>query len=337
MLKYSFIIICLSLFLVSCNNGKTKLPEDILNDTTLTIEQINELIRDNPKNADLFIKRSMLYMEQKNTKEAINDLEIALKVDTTRQELYLQLSDLYLTTAQSEKSKNILELCIYRYPKNADAKVELAKIYFYVQMYTEAMSQIIDMERYNLQNSDSYFVKALILNETAAYEDATKALKKSIEYDNKNWEAYNLIGLVYEKMKDPLAVEYFKTAVNLFPDNAEIHYNAGWVFQQFGNIDGAVEQYELAIKLDEHFYEAYYNLGYLYVNSFKDYKKATDFFSGAIKCDSTQHKAWYNRGYTYEMTKQYKLAETDYRKALELYPNYDPAVEGLNLVLEKMR
>ena len=98
-------------------------------------------------------------MEQKNTKEAINDLEIALKVDTTRQELYLQLSDLYLTTAQSEKSKNILELCIYRYPKNADAKVELAKIYFYVQMYTEAMSQIIDMERYNLQNSDSYFVK----------------------------------------------------------------------------------------------------------------------------------------------------------------------------------
>lgn len=337
MLKYFLIIITFSLFLISCNNGKTKLPEDIINDTTLTIEQLNQFIRENPKNADLFIKRSQLYMKQQKMNEAINDLEVAIKVDTTRQGLYIQLADMYLANTESEKSKNILELCIYRFPKNVTAKVELAKIYFYVQMYSEAITQILELERNNLQNTDSYFVKALILKETFAYEDAVKALKKSIEYDNNNWEAYNLIGIVYEQMHDPLAVEYFKTAIKLFPDNAEIHYNAGFVFHQFGEIDEATNHYEQAIKIDDYYYEAYYNLGFLYVNDYKDYKKALDYFSEAIRCDSTAYKAWYNRGYSYEMTKQYKLAESDYRKALKIRPNYDPAVDGLNLVIDKMR
>lgn len=337
MFKYFLIIITFSLFLISCNNGKSKLPDDILNDTTLTIEQLTQFIRDNPKNADFFIRRSQLYMKQQNMKEAINDIEVAIKVDTARQELYIQLADMYLASANSEKSKNILELCINRYPKNAIARVELAKIFFYVQMYSEAMTQIMELERNNLQNTDSYFVKALILKETLAYEDAVKALKKSIEYDNDNWEAYNLIGIVYEQMHDPLAVEYFKTAIKLFPNNAEIHYNAGFVLHQFGEIDKAAEQYEQAIKIDDSYYESYYNLGYLYVNDYKDYKKAIDYFSEAIRCDSSAYKAWYNRGYAYESSKQYKLAESDYRKALKIMPNYDPAVDGLNLVIDKMR
>lgn len=44
-------------------------------------------------------------------------------------------------------------------------------------MYQEAMSEILKIEVNNLQNTDSYFVKALILNETFAYKDAIEALK----------------------------------------------------------------------------------------------------------------------------------------------------------------
>ncbi len=338
MIKYILIFFSLSFLLISCNNGKSnKSVEDILKDTTVTIDQLNEFIRDNPKNADLFIKRSGLYLKEGNIKEAANDLDIALKVDTTRQELYIQLSGLYLIQAESEKAKNILSLCLFRYPKNVDARVELAKIYFYIQLYSEAMGEILDLERNNLQNAESFFVKALILNETEAYQDAIKSLKKAIEYDNKHWEAYNLIGIIYAKLDDPLAVEYFKTSISLFPKNAEIRFNAGWIFQQYGDQDRAIEEYNEAIKLDSTYYQAYYNLGYIYVNEIKDYKMAVDYFSNAIECDSTAHKAFYNRGFTYELMGQYKLAEADYRKALKILPNYDPAVEGLNEVIEKMR
>ncbi len=338
MLKYFLIFFAFSIFLVSCNNGKSdKLSLDILNDSTITIDQLNELIRDNPKNADLFIKRSELNFKQENLKEAANDLEIAIKVDTLRQELYTKLSNLYLILGDSEKAKNILSLCLFRYPKNAPARVELSKIYFYVKMYNESMTEIMELERNNLQNADSYFVKALILNETEAYEDAIKALKKAIEYDNKHWEAYNLIGVIYAKLDDPLAIEYFKTSVMLFPKNSEIRFNSGWVNQQYGNTDIAIQEYNEALKIDSLYYQAHFNLGNIYVNQKKDYGKALSCFSNAISSDSLAYKAFYNRGFTYELMGKYKLAETDYRKALKISPNYDPAVNGLNEVIDKQR
>ena len=64
--KYFFILIAFSAVLLSCNHKKSKLPEYILNDTTLNIEQLKKLIRENPKNADLFIKRSELFLTKEN-------------------------------------------------------------------------------------------------------------------------------------------------------------------------------------------------------------------------------------------------------------------------------
>jgi tetratricopeptide (TPR) repeat protein len=44
---------------------------------------------------------------------------------------------------------------------------------------------------------------------------------------------------------------------------------------------------------------------------------------------------YYNRGFSYELMGKFKMAELDYRKALEILPNYDLAVQGLNEVIAK--
>ncbi|MDI9535242.1 MAG: tetratricopeptide repeat protein [Bacteroidota bacterium] len=336
MLKYFIILIVSLLFLSSCNNRSAKNSDDILNDTTLNLEQLDQLIRKNPDNAELYLKRADFYLtKEKNIDKAILDMESALRADTTMQDAYIKLAEMYLAVANSEMSKKVLERCLTRYPFNVKARIDLAKIYFYVQMYQEAMSEILKIEVNNLQNTDSYFVKALILNETFAYKDAIEALKKSIDYDNNNWEAYNLIGKIYAEQDDKLALDYYKTATRLFPENDEIQFNAAWVHQQFGEIQNALEFYDKAISIDSLYYEAYYNAGYIYASDLKDYFKAIDYFSKAIECDSLSHKAWYNRGYSYEQLNKLQQAENDYRKALTIFPNYDPAVEGLNIVIDK--
>ncbi len=338
MLKY-FIKYFVILFLfVACSNPTSKnKTEDIVNDTTLTIEKLNEEIRKNPENAQLFIKRSRLQIEAENIEEATNDLEIALRVDSLIPSVYNELSDLYLLRGESGKAKETLEKCLRLFPLNSEARLKLAQIYFYVQMYKEAMHEIVNLETNDLQSSDSYFVKALILNETQAFDKAIDALQKSIEYDNQNWEAYNLIGMIYYRLDDPLAVEYFITASRLFPDNLEIRFNAGLVFQNFEKYEEAMEEYEYVIAADPSYYQAYYNTGYIYVNSINDYESAVESFTNAIKQDSFAYKAWYNRGVSYELMGKLKLAELDYRRALEILPNYDLAVNGLNEVIAKQR
>jgi len=99
--------------------------------------------------------------------------------------------------------------------------------------------------------------------------------------------------------------------------------------------DEAISQYDYIITTDSMAYQAYYNSGYVYVTSIKDYEKAVESFSYAIKSDSSAYKAYYNRGFSYELMGKFKMAELDYRKALEILPNYDLAVQGLNEVIAK--
>ncbi len=338
MYRYLIIVLLSLVFITSCNNsGQKKDSNTVVQDQTETIESLSEKIRENPEDAKLFVKRAHLQIETENIPEAINDFEIALRVDSLLPDVYIELCDLYIVKGESGKAKDLLLKCLDIFPMNSEARLKLAQIYFYVQMYREAMHEIVNLETNELQSTDSYFVKALILNETQAFDEAINTLQKAIEYDDKNWEAYNLIGMIYYRQEDPLGAEYFLTATKLFPENLEIRFNAALVFQHFDMFDKALAEYDYVISVDSAFYQAYYNKGYINVNNLGDYEAAVENFTYAIKVDSSAHKAWYNRGYTYEVMGKYKLAEMDYRKALEILPNYDLAVEGLNEVIAKQR
>ncbi|MDD2634580.1 MAG: tetratricopeptide repeat protein [Bacteroidales bacterium] len=338
MYKFIALVFILSGFIFACNNtSQNNQNEQAIDDTTETVQSLTVKIRENPENAQLFVQRAYLQIENEDIEEAINDFEIALRVDSLLPEVYSELCDLYLLKGESGLAKESLVKCLELFPMHGEARLKLAQIYFYVEMYKEAMHEIINLETNNLQSSESYFVKGLILNETQSYEDAVKALRKSIEYDNENWQAYNMLGMIYYRQDNPLGVEYFISAIRLFPNNLEIRFNAGIVFQHFKMYDEALDEYNYVIRADSSYYQAYYNKGYVFINGIGDYESAVKNFTNAIKIDSTAHKAFYNRGVAYEMMGKLKLAELDYRKALDVLPNYDLAISALNDVIEKQR
>ncbi|MDR2835649.1 MAG: tetratricopeptide repeat protein [Bacteroidales bacterium] len=329
-----FIIIAIIFSLCSCNqNSKTK--TESLNDKKESITAINEKIRKNPKSANLFLQRAELYLQKNNIIEAINDMQIALKLDSLNENYYIKIAEYQMIKGDSEQGKQSLEKCLKINPKNDEAKLKLAYIYFYVQMYNKALFELEDIETLKKQSSESYFLKALIFDETEMYENAIEALKLSIEYDNENWKAYERIGLILAGVNNKLAVDYFETAIRLFPANLEIRYNAGVVFQKFELFEKAVSEYQFVISNEPNMPEAHENLGIIYVNNIKNYNLAIEEFSKTIEIDSLDHTAYYNRGYTYEKMKNYKLAEIDYRKTLKIVPNYELAIQGLNEILEK--
>ncbi|MDR2010176.1 MAG: tetratricopeptide repeat protein [Bacteroidales bacterium] len=336
--KYIVLFFICSFFLISCKNDKNSTTDNNENkikvDSINSIEEITKKIRENPLNADLFLLRSELYLTDLNIEEALNDAEIALRIDSLRPDIYLKIADYNLLLGKSEEAKDILIKSVRFFPDNIEIRLKLAYIYFYVQMYIDAMKELNYIEARNIQNSESFYLKALIFDEMEMYNDAITALKTAVEYDNSNWKAYNLIGLIYGSLDNKLAVEYFRTAVKLFPNNLEIRYNAGVVFQKFELYDEAIAEYEYVITADPKTTEAYYNLGIIYVDN-KNFMSALENFTKAIEADSLSYRSYYNRGYTYEQLKNYKLAENDYRQSLKIMPNYELAIEGLNEVIEK--
>ena len=43
-------------------------------------------------------------------------------------------------------------------------------------------------------------------------------------------------------------------------------------------------------------------------------------------------EAYYNRGFAYELLKDVENSQRDYNKVLELHPNYEKAIDGLNRI-----
>ena len=357
MKQHIFLILILGILLsvCSCKKKPNANGGQITEPMTLddSIQMLSDQIRENPHNADLFIQRSNLQFINGNLDDAINDMEIAMKVDSTKPAYYTKLASLYMLKGNgSENAKNLLNKCVNRFPSYSQAHIDLAKIFLYVGMFQEAMQEIQFLEINNLQNGDSYFVRGIILRKASETEsdtsntnkwrkDALAAFKKAVEYDTENWEAYNLIGVSLTEMGDSIALEYFRTATTKFPDNQEIKYWNGWSLKNFGHYEEAKDTYITAAEMDSASYWTYTSfdaLGDLYKDvSLEDnrYKIAANYYSKAIECDTTAFETITKRGDAYALDKQYKLAEIDYKKALRLHTNYEPAIDGLNKIAGK--
>jgi len=248
-------------------------------------------------------------------------------LDSTNQNYLIKRAELYLHSGNSESAKNDLEKCLQFNRANDDALLKLAFIYYYVQMYQEALSLLQELESHMAASSESFFLKGLVFDETELFAQSIEALQKSIEYDNNNWIAYQRVALVCAGIEDKRAVDYFETAIKLFPDIIEIRYNAAVIFQQFALYEKAEDQYKIVIQKEPDFKDAHENLGIIYANKLIDYQKAIDEFTETINLDSLDHTAYYNRGYVYEKQKNYPQAIKAYQKCLKIHPNFDLAVQ----------
>ncbi|MFO7880382.1 MAG: tetratricopeptide repeat protein [Bacteroidota bacterium] len=316
---------------------KTQEQTDSLTDS-VDIAGLSEKIRENPRNPQLFEKRAELHAGEGNYKEAINDLEISLKLDSVSKSTYYSLIDYHMQLGQSGKAREVAEKCLEIHPRDKESMLRLAQIYYYVKDYNKALSYIKTIKEFNLQDADTYFIQGLIYREAGKPGLAISAFQRTIEFDEDYIAAYNVLGQLLAESKDPLAQEYYLAGLRRAPDNLELHYNLGFYYQQSQAIDSAMHHYNYIIdNIDFQHYGAHYNKGFIALVYQDDYQTAVDEFSQALSIDSTAHKAYYNRGYARELMGEFEKARQDYNKALSIRENYELAIQGLNSLDQKMQ
>jgi len=91
-------------------------------------------------------------------------------------------------------------------------------------------------------------------------EEATIEFPNNQELQNYLLNAYSDTG------QDERALQRYAETVENNPDNEVYRYNYGSLLLQSDQFDGAIEQLQMAIKIDEEYIDAYYNLGAAYIN-----------------------------------------------------------------------
>lgn len=128
-----------------------------------------------------------------------------------------------------------------------------------------------------------------------------------------------------KKFTDPhKAILYLGNAIKIEPNDAEIYYNRGVAYENLGQYQPAIKDYNQAISLKPAYSEAFYNRGTLY-SEIGQYQQAIEDFNQAISLQPNDAEAYHGRGFAYDKLGQYQQAIEDYNKAISLQPNYASA------------
>ncbi len=325
---------------VSCGSPEKQLNEDTAIEDTASQEEkdltrLNESIRKDSSNPDLFNQRARHYIERKMVNEALGDINTAIQLDAENPDYYLTLSDVYLAMGQGIKCEDALEKAIRLKPEDINALLKMGELNFILQDYKDAIKYLNNAIEVDPNNSTAYLIKGYSYIEAGDTARAIENFGLATEKDNNNFDAYMQLGLIFDAINNKLAGDYYQNALRIKPESVEALYAMALFLQNNQQIERAFEFYEKIISINPSFMYAYYNMGYLNLVYYENFEGAKDYFNTAIEIDPAYAKAYYNRGYCNELTGNYAQARKDYQRTMEIIPNFEKAIEGLNRLDKK--
>ncbi|MCF8404814.1 MAG: tetratricopeptide repeat protein [Bacteroidales bacterium] len=335
MSKYLYGLVMV-LLVYSCSTDSTK-NEQKESSTTLKksssqIELLNEKIKNDTINPDLFHQRSELYLQKGDYYSALKDILSALEIDSTYSTYYVTLSDVYLALGKMKKTVRALEKAIELDSDQTEAYLKLAEISVAIREYKKALTYIDIALKKDELSAKGYYLRGLVMMENGDTIRGIRNFQKSIDVQQNYMDAHIQLGMLYAEKKNKLAVDYFNNALNIEPDNIDVKYYLAMFYQENADYEKAIQTYNSILDQDPDFYIAYYNVGYIKLVFQKDFPEAINQFTKCIEIKDDYIDAYYNRGFAYELLKDVENSRKDYKKTLELLPNYEKAIDGLNRI-----
>ncbi|MGE5358624.1 MAG: protein kinase domain-containing protein [Bacteroidales bacterium] len=171
----------------------------------------------------------------------------------------------------------------------------------------------------NPQGADTYRELGLAYQRARLGDKAETNYRKAIELQPGAWPNYNFLGaFLYSRQRYPEAEAVFKQALLLAPDNARVWSNLGAVYLAQERWDDA----ERALSTANRFHAygpALSNLGYLQMQSRRQYAAAAETFERATSLSPRDSRIWLNLASARFSAGDRERAAEAYRRAAGLF------------------
>ena len=313
--------------MASCqNNEKPKASK------VLTIDLLNKQLDENPKDLTLLEKRAKYYDSKANYSAAITDLQTALNLAPDSVCYYLQLADLFLKTGSISNTMGLLKKVTELDPQNDEAFLKIGEINLMYKKYADVFTNANKALEINPYNDKAYFLKAYTYKEMGDTNRAIDNFQQCLKNNPNHYESNIELGILFMKIKNDLAITYFKNAINIDSTKVDAYYDLGLYYQSSDYLNEAIGTYKKIIKINPNFPNSYYNIGYIYLELLNISDKSIPYFSQAIKVSPNYYEAYFNRALAFEKLGDVLNAKEDYKAALRINPNYEAAQLALSRV-----
>ena len=333
-----FYAITFSLFFLSCsNNGKKTEDENAILIDEVSLDSAaffeNQIIN-NAKSPKIYLDRAGWHLRNGRITEGLNDLDMALDTDSTYGPAWSAKADALYLLKEFEACIEHLDVCLKYSPNHIPCKLRRSELYIHLNQYEKAFGLLNEALKIDDQLHEVYWMKGQIYSETRDFEKALSSYQTAVEVNPNFYDGYIKLGITHGSFGNPIAVDYYKTAISLKPRSVEAKYNLAMYYQGIGNYSDALSLYEEILELDGSNASAAFNTGYIYLEHKQDYKTAEYWFTEAIKRLPYYHQAFFNRGLCRESMDDLEGALSDYNEALRLNPTFDAAAIAKGRVLD---
>lgn len=186
-------------------------------------------------------------------------------------------------------------------------------------------------------HTDSLHYLGILYLQTGDYPHAIDFIIAAIETNPANATAamYSNLGAVYRAQNHlESAMESFRQALKLEPQNVNALYNLSIVLQLNGKIEAAIDSYKQLILIQPNHAEAYYNLGTLFEQQ-ENLQKAKEYYQQALVLNPNLSVAYFNLAVVLQKQGELEQAISIYQQAIQLKPDYAEAYYGLAVVFSR--
>lgn len=128
-------------------------------------------------------------------------------------------------------------------------------------------------------------------------------------------------------------VSVLEARVRKQPKNITLRIALGYSYFLNGDNDKAIQQYTEVLKVDKNYFDAYYNLGLVYIDD-DNLTEAQKMFDKCIKISPKDYKGYLQKGIVLRNMEKYQQAISILQKADELSPRSSDIIYQIGMVAE---
>ena len=332
---FAFLFFCT--FLYSCkNNSENKFSNSIKS----KIDILSESIQKEPDNDKLLYERATYNYKRNNFELAIFDLNKCFEIDSSSYKYNYLLAEIYLKyLSKGDLTKGDL---FERHTKKAlilnnnDFKIYnlFAEWCLINRQFEDAIKYLNKSLEIEYNQAKTHMNLGYSFKQINRQESAIDCFLNALNIDPEYKEAYMQLAVIYHGELDSLAINYYNTAIKLDPKDETALYNKAKFYQDIQDWNKALDAYSKLHKINPFHPEGHYNIGFIHME-LGLYDIASNNFSDAIYSNAYFFEAYYARGHCFETLGNIAQAEVDYRRSVEINPDYVFAKKALNNLVKK--
>lgn len=169
--------------------------------------------------------------------------------------------------------------------------------------------------------------QALEFEQNGDIENAIKTHEKILDINSKSYESANSIAGLYGQIGDfEEEIIWAQKAIKINPKYCMAYINLGNGYALKNDFEKAIESYKTADKLEPSNPLPPYSIGVVEETN-GNFKAAISYYEQSVSRDKTFENGYFNLAVAYANIKDFKNADKNIKKVLELNPNASDAQE----------